>query len=919
MKPLVSLALWLAAAATSFAQYPMPQKPLKQYQLENDAWSVTYDSTGVNALVQKKDPYKADIIGGSGKLGSIQLAYKVENGIWLNLSADKREMSRNGNVITYTDKTLGNCLTLEQSFTFGKEDIEWEIRVQNNSKFKISIGDLAFAYPWCGNVDSEDPTEIFEHTFTKHAFISGDASFIYLTKFNGEGPFPLLINKPGTSTEYFSSGRGGYSVYIHSGKTGGREKKGTWRQEHSFGTLQPYAVREYGFTLSSEDSYQAMRNALYEKGSIDSKIVPGMTLPRGHKGSFALRTKCAIDSVVAEYPTLTKLSLRETRGDSEIWDVQFDKLGENMLTVYFDGNRKTYLEFFCCQSPETLLKKRSSFIVNKQQWKVPGKWYDGLYGVYDMSEGELRGPDNPDFYDDKLPYFLASDDPILGKAPFVASKNAVFPDKTEIESLEYYIENFVWGGLQRTDQEKPYPYGVYGTPNWYINRNPDLRATLTDYKTDRLRVWRTYDYPHVVMLWWEMYKIAKRYPEMISVNDAATYLERAYQTAKVYFKYPTELLGEYYETFKWGAYNELIIPEIIDELDGLSRHSQADTLREGWEKKVKYFVYDDPYPYRSEYAADRTAFESTYALADYGMRHDMKPDKNSWFDPNKNVWYSHPQVNKSDVRDFMERQLYANLACRGTLENQWFLLGSDFFNSSDWSTMSYMARMGGWGVLEYGLHYSDAPYDWIRLGYNSYLGQFGLMNAGDAQSDYGYWYPGKDKDGALGQAFTPSKTGSAWIGTEENRRPWRYCGEGDLGMGAITRTSAAILANDPTFGWTLYGGIAVSDDNFSFIPDDGTRNRFDIVSDELKLMASIDRDNWSDKLPVVVDPSLKGVRMTLVNATSTSHTTVLTLEGCAKSRVTLDGKAISPKKDTYGRLTYSLPVSKTEHLLEIRL
>ena len=44
---------------------------------------------------------------------------------------------------------------------------------------------------------------------------------------------------------------------------------------------------------------------------------------------------------------------------------------------------------------------------------------------------------------------------------------------------------------------------------------------------------------------------------------------------------------------------------------------RAAWLRSEWEKKVKYFVYDDAYPFRSEYAFDRTAFESSYALAKY--------------------------------------------------------------------------------------------------------------------------------------------------------------------------------------------------------------------------------------------------------------------------------------------------------------
>jgi len=80
---------------------------------------------------------------------------------------------------------------------------------------------------------------------------------------------------------------------------------------------------------------------------------------------------------------------------------------------------------------------------------------------------------------------------------------------------------------------------------------------------------------------------------------------------------------------------------------------------------VKYFVYDDKYPFRSEYALDRTAFESSYALAKYGATTDMAPDRDLWFDKGKQKWYSHPVVRREDSRAFMDRQLKAGLAVRG--------------------------------------------------------------------------------------------------------------------------------------------------------------------------------------------------------------------------------------------------------------
>ena len=108
---------------------------------------------------------------------------------------------------------------------------------------------------------------------------------------------------------------------------------------------------------------------------------------------------------------------------------------------------------------------------------------------------------------------LACDDPALCKAPFLASKNVHFPVPEEIAAVEYYLEHFVWGKLQRTDKETPYPYGIHGVPNWLDARDPLLRARSGNNNLDKMKIWRSYDYPHMVMLYFHMYEIARLYPE----------------------------------------------------------------------------------------------------------------------------------------------------------------------------------------------------------------------------------------------------------------------------------------------------------------------------------------------------------------------------------------------------------------------
>jgi hypothetical protein len=361
-------------------------------------------------------------------------------------------------------------------------------------------------------------------------------------------------------------------------------------------------------------------------------------------------------------------------------------------------------------------------------------------------------------------------------------------------------------------------------------------------------------------------------------------------------------------------YNELVVLDVIDALKSEGHPEQAKYLTNEWEKKVKYFVYDDPYPFRSEYAFDRTAFESTYAFAKYGATHDMQPDENLWFDLKLKKWWSHPSVQREDSRAFMDRQLASGLVVRGWLNPAYYTLGAD-------PGVSYMAAMGGWGVLDFGLNFAPDPYPWLQLGYASYLSSWSLMNTGTAANNYGFWFPGKENDGASGWQFMSSKAGTAWMGSSfpggdiEPRGPWHYDGEIDLGYGGALRMAATIVTNDPTFGWIAYGGEMTPYVGPDFRPGaalavnprDGVRRRFDaIIQDPSlpfkeslnRLKIELARDGFDAKSDIVVDKTLKSVAFTIENRTGAAHETMVKLALPANSHYTLtvDGKSVDMKR-----------------------
>lgn len=873
-------------------------------------FAFSFDERGVSLLRNPRDPFGATLTTPAGVLG-LTLNYKTAGAsTWTPVtSRGAVTAAADGRGVTYVTPATAPLLVIETYATDGTS-LDWTIDLSARGQ-AVHVGDLAISIPAQG-ASGATPADIFERGFLKHQFVSGAGSFFFYTRASGAPPFLLVTVKPGTKLEY----QAGPQLFVHSEKTGGDETRGTWRQPHTGLDLKPGATVRYGFRMQWATSYDQMRQMLFDAGLFDVRAVPGMTIPLDLTAQFSLHTKARVQSVTAEFPAQTTIARRpeqvDGQSDTRIYTVAFRKLGENMLTITHDDGRKTFLEFFVTEPMETLIKKRAAFLVNRQQIKDPSKWWNGVYGIYDMKAKKVRTMDDPDIFLDRMVYALTADDPGLSKAPYLAAKNVSFPDRTEIESLEYYIQHFVWGGLQRRDDERPYPYGVYGTPNWYINRDPQRRKDYADAlangstaKADlsKEHVWRNYDYPHVIMLYFHMYQVAKMYPEMSTYLDASGYLNRAWETAKAFYAYPYEIYPSYYDTYKWGLYNELVVLDVIDALKTEGHPEQARQLTSEWEKKVKYFVYDDPYPFRSEYAFDRTAFESTYAFAKYGATHDMKADENLWFDLKLKKWWSHPSVAREDSRAFMDRQLASGLVVRGWLNPAYYTLGAD-------PGVSYMAAMGGWGVLDYGLNFAPDPYQWLQLGYASYLSSWSLMNTGTAANNYGAWFPGKENDGAAGWQFMSSKAGSAWMGSSfpggvtEPRGPWHYDGEIDLGYGGALRMAATIVTNDPTFGWIAYGGSLINTPtSLAINPRDGVRRRFDALIQDpslpfreslSRLKIELERDGFDATDDIVLDKSLKSIAFTIENRTGDSHVTTIKLALPANTRyaLTVDGKPV---------------------------
>jgi hypothetical protein len=810
---------------------------------------------------------------------------------------------------------------LEASETFEPSGnaFVWTITVRNPIDHPVEIGDLSIGLPTNRHYVG-DKTETYTKRVIQHSSIAGGGSYIYWMRTNAEGPYLVMTPSAGTSLEYFEElpTTRIYNAYIHASASMAdlKAKGGNWRLPPTHLILAPKGQagdsKTYSFRFRWAPDYDGVREVLYQEGLFDVALVPGMTIPTDLDAEFSLHTRNSLLKIESEHPEKTQVTVLGERGkDIHVYKVHFSKLGENMLRVHYGDGQYLALEFFVTEPIETLFKKRAAFIVSHEQHSDPAKWYNGLFSQWDMKNHILRSPDD---LDGLQSYAVACDDTELGKAAFIAQKNIAYPSQKEIAAVEHYISKYVWGGLQETTAER-IPYAVYGIPNWKVNRDsPDPGTKGQEH------VWRIYDYPHVVLMYYNMYRVAKLYPETTKYLGSKGYLERAFGTAKAFFTVPMNLIK--WSPYDTGTYNEIVIPDLIDALDQEGQHDEAAYLRGEWEKKVKYFINEHPYLYGSEYPYDTTGFESTSALAKYAMARLQAPGAapRTQTLPGQSAFTS--QVTYDDAKIFLDGQFALNVASRGWLETAYYDMGSDYRGNGNISyTLSYMSQMGGWGILDYAYYQSPDPAKYLRLGYPSYLSSFALINSGTAESNYGYWYPGKDNDGGASGGFEPRPWGRAWLGNKEmGRGPWWYSGEIELGFSGALRDAATVVVDDPIFGRYAYGGtIAQRGGLTEVVPHDGLRERLHILTGSHRVHLVLDRDAFAEGKSISYDEGLAHVRFTLENHATFAHSIALALTGLPSGgyRLIVDGKRQPQQAAVDGALTLQVPISGNQVAVEV--
>ena len=825
----------------------------------------------ITSLIRNNDATNTQYL--SGSLGAVTINYGVNGTNWSSATTSPL----NGATANYSSSPDGTMqmaqyqmtsglsgpLVMGSDFAMQQSFFTWTLSFTNLGTSPVIVGDIAVEFP----MNTAAPQ--YTSSVFKHSVISGSGSFIFWMRNNSVGPYLLMTPDSNTRFEYLDSlgsEGAGYEAYIHSAVSGPiaeaqyptvTNSNARWRLPNTSLVLAAGQSTNYSLKFQWVNDYNCVRQALINEGKVDVHVVPGMTLPTNLFAQIALNTTQQINSIAPEFPATTQLQALGTNGSYQLYQVQFSQLGENMLTINYGDNQTMYLEFFVTEPIETLFKKRAAFLVSHQQWEGVTNWFDGLFADWNENDQVQNSPLNYDTISGFVIYEVASDDAGESRPAYMGEKESVYAMQSEVSALDLYITNFDWppgqtGGIQRKTNET-YSYGVYGIDNWH-----DLRAS------DTLSLGRTYDYPHMVDMWFSMYKVAKYNPQITTAWAATNYLEAAWGTALALYT----VAGAGPSTP--GLMSEVVFTDLLDALHAEGMTNQESQLRPYWESKVAFYATGNPNLFGSEYGFDSTGFEATEAFASYALKHAGSDAA---------MGSANPSRFRQQASNFMSTQISANMFDRGFLETAYYHYGSDFrAGGSDNFCLSYMTQMGGWGLLDYALNYATNFPDYLRLGYGSFLAGWGIMNTGTPASDYGFWYHGANNDGACGGGYEPQAYFNTWLGQPTHRGPWYYSCEQNLGFCGAVRSAATIIADDPIFGRFCFGGILQTNGTDTEVtPLDGIRRRFHALLTNGVIHLVLQNDRFASNASIVLLNNLSQVSFQIESDNSAAHTVTLLL------------------------------------------
>ncbi|NNM03463.1 MAG: hypothetical protein HKO65_00045, partial [Gemmatimonadetes bacterium] len=649
--------------------------------------------------------------------------------------------------------------------------LRFELR--NRSEGPVEIGALGIPMIFNNILQDRSLDEAHAVSSFSDPYIGQDAGYLQVARLTGLGATLLVVPLDGTPMEAYNpllsdptrrgiTFEGFFEWLAHSKALAETE----WAEAEPWNpptasTLAPGERRSFGVRFLVAPGVRNIEQTLIENGHPVAVGAPGYVLPTDVEGRLFLKSGSAVQNLeVQPAGALTVTSRRDTEGGWKAFDVTGHKWGRARLTVSYADGRTQTIHYKVIKTQGQVVGDMGRFLTTEAWFEGPDDPFGRSPSVitYDYEERRQVAEDN-------RAWVAGLGDEGGGGAWLAAiMKQLVQPDFQELQKMQRFVDEVVWGGLQYADGERQ--YGVRKSMFYYEPEEMPKGTYSEDVRyggwsswdrEEALSVGRSYNYPHVAALHWVLYRLARNHKGLVTNHAWDWYLERAYQTAEAIVRH-----APHYAQF--GQMGGTVFLLILEDLRREGWAEKADAVEATMLARAEIWR-SLGYPFGSEMPWDSTGQEEVYGWSRY-----FGFDEKALVTLNAILAYM-PTV--------------PHWGYNGSARRYWDFQYAGKLRRIERQLHHYGSALNAIPVLT---EYRDQPYDsyLLRVGYGGMMGALANITEDGFPPSAFHSYPSTLRiDGITGDY-----------------------GPGFLGHAINT---GSYLIRDPEFGWLAFGGNVTED------------------------------------------------------------------------------------------------------------
>ena len=743
-------------------------------------------------------------------IGDINLRVRTGGGAWTDYASayHRRPIRRlhvTGSTLAAADITasLGapTPLRVERRWINDHGVLTLRFTLTNITDRPVEVGALGMPMVFDNIITDRSLEQAHAQASFVDPYIGRDAGYLQVTRLNGGGPALLVLPEPGTPLEAYRpilnaataptgdiftdrSKRGqtaeGFYDWTVASKGFAREwakADEQWNAPTGF-TLAPGATRTIGLRFVTAPSIAAIERTLIANRRPVAVGIPGYVVPTDQEASLFLKTPlpvARIDSLPKD--ALTATPIAAANGWAR-YTVRSRGWGRATLSItYTDGSVQT-VSYFITKPLDQTMADLGRFSTTRQ-------WYEDKADPFGRNPAILtydRDAGRVVTQDPRVWIAGMSDEGGAGSWVAAIAKQLDNPDAAEIARLQRLMDATIQGGLQVADgphagavRKSMFYYDPAAHPGYY-DPTIDWKTWTSWSRKSAGDPGRAYNYPHVAIGHWVLYRVARNHPGLVTAHPWRWYLDHAYQTTVAMMRD-----APYYTQF--GLMEGDVFVDILKDLKHEGLADKATVMERLMKKRADHWR-TLRYPFGSEMAWDSTGQPEVYAWMRY--------------------FAYQPQADVTKQVILAYDPAIPSWGYNGNARRYWDFLYGGKYPRIERQIHHYGSTLNAVPLFD---AYRADPVDLrlLRIAYGGMMG--GITNI--------------DRDGFSSAAFHSAPDMMRWD---------PYSGDYGMGFYGHAIASATYLIDDPVFGWLGFGGnVDRRGGEIGIAPKDGARTRLFIA------------------------------------------------------------------------------------------